>query len=117
MAAQLLALGLVTVPVAGTPVALSTVLPAPTVTDANQNAHAVIFQAKPGNTGKIYIGTSVMNKTTLAGVVLILAVPTNNVIPSGSLSVAFGANAICLADFYLDADTGGEGAIVSAIIA
>ena len=106
-------LGKVTVTTPGTPVRATSNQGTP---GAQVSCQAIAFQALSANTGKIYIGSSTMNKSTLAGVYFVLAVPTTNIVPSFSasqLSVA-GLNA---ADFYLDADNGTEGVIISYTVA
>jgi hypothetical protein len=118
VAAQLLALGPLTVPTPGVPVPFSSILPsAPSTFDVNNNVHACIMEAISSNAAKVYIGMAGMNKTTLANVLMVLPVPTVNLIPTFSISVTQGANALDLADLYLDADNAGNGIIVSAIIA
>jgi hypothetical protein len=120
MAMQIVALGPVTTVTAGTPVQVSPALvalfPDPK-TDVNHNVHAVVFAAVPSNTGKVYIGTKGMNKGTLVGVLMVLMVPTTNLLPTFSISLTLGANAVSLDDLYIDSDTSGQGALVSALIA
>lgn len=79
--------------------------------------HGVLAQACPANTGKVYIGLSNMNKTSLAQVIAVLAIPTDNTIPSFTAALTLSPNAVNLADLYLDADVIGEGALVSVLIA
>lgn len=118
MAAQLVALGPVTVGAPGTPVGVQTVLPTPPSSiDVNNNVHSCIIEALSGNTGKVYIGLKGMNKSSLAGVLMVLPVPTANSIPTFSMSITFGANAIDLADLYIDADIGTNGVLVTALVA
>ena len=107
-------LGKVTVPVPGTPVRLTINRPVPTDRYA---CHAILVQAVFNNTGRVYVGTSAMNKATLANVHAQLAIPTANQIPSFSAALTIAPNAIQAQDIFLDADVAGEGAIVTALIA
>jgi len=107
-------LGKVTVTTPGTPVRLTLNQSDPT---ARYAVHAYMVQALSSNTGKIYIGSASMNKTTLAGVYAYLPVPTASLAPAFSASVALAAANFMMNEIYLDADVGSEGAIVSAIIA
>lgn len=112
MACQLVSLGRTLVMVAGTPqrvVAPVSLNPA--------TVHAVVIQVLPSNTGKVYVGVSGLNKTTLAGVLSVLAVPTANMLPAFSISITHAANAIPVTDLYIDVDTGGEGVLISALVA
>lgn len=118
MAAQLLALGQITTVVAGTPVPISPGLPAaPVGQSANLNVHAIIFSAIPTNTAKVYIGLSNMVKGTGVGVLMVLPIPTVNLIPTFSISLTMGPNAINAGDLFIDSDTSGQGCLVSAILA
>jgi hypothetical protein len=120
MAMQIVPLGLVATVTAGTPVPVSPALvalfPDPK-SDVNHNVHSILFVADPANTGKVYIGVKGMNKGTRAGVLMPLAVPTTNLIPTFSVSLTMGANGVSLDDFYIDSDTSGQGALVSVLIA
>lgn len=111
MAVQLASLGLTTVTTAGTPV--SVVVPA---SIRPPSCHAFIITARPANTGKIFIGLSGLNKTTFAGVLAILPIPTVNDLPTFSASLSGPANALSLDDLYLDADVSGDGVIIAAIV-
>ena len=113
-------IGPITVPAAGTPVRVTNSI----ATDAHGlnpdparfSCHAALFQARPSNTGKVYIGLATMSKSTLAGVAAVLAVPTANVIPSFSMALTLSPAGIDLSDLYLDADTNGEGILLSVLI-
>lgn len=98
-------LGKVVVPTPGTPVPINASIVA--------TASILYIQAIPGLTSKIYVGSQSMNKATLAGVFRILW-PN----PSGGISDQFlltdetGLDGLRLAEYYLDADVAGEGALV-----
>jgi hypothetical protein len=99
-------LGRINVPVPGTPVPLTT---NPAIT-----ASKLFVQVVPGLTGKMYLGTPTMAKTTLSGVARVLSPNA-----SGGFSEGFflesqdGADSIRLKDYALDADVAGEGLLVT----
>jgi hypothetical protein len=119
MAAALFATGKVLVPVAGTPVRapVPLVVSGPLLDAGLTTVHAFIIQALSTNTGKIYIGLSTLNKATLAGILIVLPVPTANLIPTFSASLTAGANALSLTDLWIDADNSGEGVTISGVVA
>ena len=108
----LLPLGKVTVVTAGTPEQVTKNLSAP---NARFFCHSLLIETLPTNTGKIWFGVAGMNKSTYAGVVAVLPIPTANVLPSfsGTLNIAYDAFDLSL--YYLDADISGEGVIVTAL--
>lgn len=112
MSALLKGLGKTTVTTPGTPVQVSV----PSVINP-PSCHACIIEALFGNTGKVYVGTSGLTKSTLADVLVVLPIPTSNLIPTFSISIVSGANALHLRDLWIDADVAGEGVIVSAVVA
>lgn len=112
MAALFVSLGRILVPVAGTP----RQLPVPAAINP-PSCHAVIIESLSGNTGKVYIGVAGLNKTTLDGCLIVLPIPTANTLPTFSIALAAGANAIRLSDLWFDVDVGGDGVLVSALIA
>jgi|SRR5580698_69228 hypothetical protein len=99
-------LGRVNVAVPGTPVPLTT---NPAIT-----ASKVFVQVIPGLTGKTYLGSTLLNKATLAGVARILW-PNSG----GGFSENFflesqdGTDSIRLKDYAIDADVAGEGLLVT----
>lgn len=112
MAAKFVALGATTVPTGGTPVGLSipTSLTPP-------KAHSLLLQPLPTNTGRVYLGTVGLNRTTLAAVLAILPVPTANALPAFTASLAVAANALALEDLYVDVEVNGEGVFGSVLVA
>ena len=98
--------GRVNVTTPGTPVPLST--------DMTLTASKLFFQVIPGLTGKTYIGSPTMAKSSLNGVARILWPNA-----SGGFSEWFkvesqdGANSIRLAEYAVDADVSGEGLLVT----
>jgi hypothetical protein len=99
-------LGRTNQPTPGTPIPLST--------DPTKRAAKIFFQVVPGLTGKAYIGTPGMNKTTLAGVARVLAPnPTSGISDQYILSTENGLDELNLSDYAIDLDVTGEGLLVS----
>src|SRR5512146_2093733 len=73
--------------------------------------HSFLIEVLPTNTGRTYVGSATMNRTTLVGVYAVLAVPTSNLLPT------FTANHFNLADVYITTDTQGEGVLASYVVA
>ncbi len=102
----LTSLGRVNQTAPGTPVPLST--------SSTLRVSKLFIQMVPGLTGKAYLGSRAMNKTTLAGVTRILA-PN----PSGTISDQFvleaddSTDTINLAEYAIDLDVAGEGVLVT----
>lgn len=107
-------IGPVTVPVPGTPVLSTAAIPSPQ-TPARYTCHAALFQARSLNTGKVYIGSATMVKATLAGVIAVLAIPSDSSIPSFSIALTLAPAGITLSDLYIDADVAGEGVLLSTL--
>ena len=103
-------LGYVKVAAAGTPVQVTSGLAQPSNRIAGQT---LMVQAIPGNSGKIFLGFANMVKATGVGVLAVLPIPTLNILPSTQISLPMLPAGLNIADFYLDADVNGEGAIVS----
>lgn len=101
----------VTVSAAGTPVAVA----ANYWNTKQTSIHGILIQALPGNTGKVYIGSDAMDKSTMANVYAVLPVPTTNFVPSFSAALTIAPNALKLSDFYIDVDVNNEGALVSVL--
>ncbi len=114
-------LGPIAVSVPGVPVRLSATV---ATADANGFAntphhftcHAVLLQALPTNTGRVYIGTQAMNRSTLAGVAAVLAIPTDNSLPSFSIAHTLAPAGVDLAELYVDADVATEGVLATLLI-
>jgi hypothetical protein len=106
------ALGKVTA-TAGTPVRITN---NETTPSARKACHAIMIEALPANTGKVFImDRSTGVKATFVGVICVLAVPTTNFVPTFTVGFSGAANPINAADFYIDVDTTGEGAIISVL--
>lgn len=102
----LTSLGRVNVAHPGTPVALST--------NPKLRASRVLVQAVPGSTGKGYLGTAQMNKSTLAGVTYIFAPnPSGSISDSYEIAAEDGTDGIALAALAIDMDVANEGMLVS----
>lgn len=77
---------------------------------------SLLFEQWPGNTGKIYIcDRQAANKATGVGVLAVLAPPTSTGFPSAGIGVPTAPAALNAADFWLDAEISGEGALVSVV--
>lgn len=108
-------LGKITVPAAGTPIRATA---NETTPEQRFAGHAVLFQAWPTNAGKIWVmARQTANKTTGAGVLAILAIPTANSIPSASASVTFAPVGFNVNEIWIDADTNGDGCLISVLLA
>lgn len=117
MAASMIGCGKTTVTAAGTPVPIA--IPATVsgpLTPGETTVHAVLIQALPGNTGKIYIGTVGLDKSALTKCLVVLPIPTVNLLPTFSISVTAAANAVSLADLVIDADQANDGVLVSVVV-
>ena len=110
---SMLSIGKVTVTTAGAIVRA-------TVNQANPAAQvscqSISIQALSSNAGKIYVGISTLNKSTLVGCLGILAVPTANGLPAYVVSSASIAG-VKAADFRLDSDNSGEGVLIGVFVA
>ena len=106
--------GKVTVTTSGTPVRLTVNNSNPALYDG---CHAFLVEQLPTNSGKLYIlDSQTGSKSTLTGVLAILPPPTTNILPVASITIADAPNALNAADYWLDADNSGEGALVSVVI-
>ncbi len=84
---------------------------------ANLRCHGFLFQALPGNLGKVYIGGPGLVRASLADVLAILAIPTTNLLPTFSAAVTISTNSLSLEGIYLDADFSNEGALCTILVA
>jgi hypothetical protein len=100
-------LGKVVVTTAGTLVRLTMNETAPA---ARYGCQALYIRGLAGNTGDVYIGTSVMVRSTLVGVYAIVPKGTSLTIDCSNAPAGFNA-----AELYLDADTNSDSALVSVV--
>lgn len=115
MAAELFGLGRTLVAVGGTPVQVA--VPADLVSRINPpSVHAIVVEALFGNTGKIFVGVAGLNRSTLVNCLVVLPIPTANLIPTFSISVAAGANPLYLPSLWIDADINNEGVLISCVL-
>jgi hypothetical protein len=98
-------LGKIAVPTPGTPVRVTS--------DASIRAHRIRFAVVIGETGRVFLGMAGMNKATGAGVV-------KEFWPTGAgggvadeLVLESATGELRPADYYVDANTAGEGVIVA----
>ena len=103
-------LAAITVLVAGTPQQLSL---------NSVNCNAIYFQPFSSNTGKIYVGRSNLNKSTLAGCLRVLLPPpaTPTFLDSWNPQGRTSMGPMDLSTVYVDADNSGDGVLVSYLIA
>ncbi len=100
------ALGRVNVATPGTLVALST--------DSTKHASKIFVQAVPGLTGKGYLGTAGMVRSTLVGVVRVLAPnSTSGFSENFMIESCDGADTLNLSQYFVDMDVANEGLLVS----
>ena len=112
---QVFSLGRITVAVPGTPIQVTV---NESVPDAHIGAHSLLIERDdPNDTGLIYIGRSAnMVRATLFDVVAILPVPTVGALPSISITLTPGHNALDMRDFWIDADVGTDSVLGSYLV-
>ena len=101
-------------PTAGTPKRATENLTTP---DRTEKVHGVLIQALPSNTGKVYIGKQTLNKTTFADVYAILPAASAGALPSFSAAITCSPNGVNVNDFWIDVETGGDGVLVTVLVA
>ncbi len=106
--------GRIVVPLAGTPVQLTSNLTNPT---QYKLVHALLIQPHPLNTGRVYIGIGPNFTKSGAGQIAWLAVPGTNVSPAFSETVSYAPNAVETTEIYIDVDNNGDSVIASGIVA
>ena len=81
------------------------------------NCNVAYFQALSTNTGKIYIGLSGLVKATLANVLRVLVPPPTTPLTLDSWNPQGITQApIDLSTIFLDADTSGQGLVISYLV-
>jgi len=118
MAASMIGCGKTTIPTPGVPVQV-VVPPAvagPLGALGETTVHAILIEVLAGNLGKVYIGTAGLNRGTLANVLVMLPIPTANLLPTFSISVTAAANALSLSDLWIDADNANDGVLLSVVV-
>jgi len=86
----------------------------PLSTDNTATASKLFFQAIPGLTGKTYVGSPGMTKSTLAGVARVLAPnPDSGFSENFYIESQDGEDSIQLSQYAIDADVAGEGLLVT----
>ena len=99
-------LGRINVTTPGTPI--------PLTTNQSTTASKLFVQSIPGLTGKTYLGSTALHKSTLAGVARVLAPnPTSGPSEYFFLESQDGTNSIRLAAYAIDADVAGEGLLIT----
>lgn len=105
--------GRLIVAVPGTLVQATSLEPDPT---KPLSCHAVLFQALPTNTGRVYVGTWQLERAALANCFAWLPIPTVNQAPSFSVALTIAPNALKLNDYWIDADVAGDGVIATILV-
>jgi len=112
---QAFSLGRITIATPGTVVRITVNEVDPTL---HLGAHSLLVERDdPNDTGLIYIGRSEnMVRATLFDVIAILPVPTVGALPSISITLTPGHNALDMRDFYIDADVGTDSVLCSFLV-
>lgn len=107
--------GRITVVSSGTPVRATVNESDPA---ARFSIHSLMFERDdPNDTGLVYIGNSeTMNISTLAGVIAILAIPTDNVLPVFTVTITQMPDGIMVEEFWVDADVSADSVLISGIV-
>lgn len=75
-----------------------------------------MFQALPANAGIVYVGLKGMVRATGVGVLAMIPKPANSLtgpFTSVSFAIPLAPAGLNAADFYVDVDTGNDGALVT----
>lgn len=104
--------GIITVASAGTPVAIFTADPSAPL--PKYKVAKIRITPVPGNTGKLYVGKSGMNKTTGAGVIDVLdKAPTAGPFDRFAVESQNDSNMLFPDEYFIDADSSSDGAYVA----
>ncbi|KKN18840.1 hypothetical protein LCGC14_0951810 [marine sediment metagenome] len=82
----------------------------------NLDAHSIMAEALQGNTGRVYIGSSAMVRATGVGVYAVIPIPTSNILPTFTATIAYAPAALLLNELFLDVDVDNEGVLVSYVV-
>ena len=82
----------------------------------NLDAHSIMAEALQGNTGRVYIGSSAMVRATGVGVYAVIPIPTSNIHPTFTATIAYAPAALTVNNLWLDVDADGEGVLVSYVV-
>jgi hypothetical protein len=83
--------------------------------NANLSCASIMIQTLSSSTGKIYVGTSALDTSTMNGVGAVLPPPTANSIPSFSMGNPTAQAAFNAADVWFDGDSTSDGIIASIV--
>jgi hypothetical protein len=113
-------LGRVLVAAAGTPVAATSNFTAGTPETVRVPTQSIMFQALPANAGVVYIGLKGFTKSGvgLTGELAILPKPVSastGPFTSASFSIPLAPAGLNANDLYVDADTNGDGVLVTVV--
>ena len=93
-------------PTSGNPISLGS-----NTAETSIACNSIFLQGLKANAGDVYIGASDLNRTTLAGVVCVIAAGQALSIGGGD-----GLNPLDVAGLYADVDTTGDAILVSIVI-
>ena len=82
----------------------------------NLDAHSIMAEALQGNTGRVYIGSADMVRATGVGVYAVIPIPTANILPTFTATIAYAPAALLLSELFLDVDVDNEGVLVSYVV-
>ena len=109
---MLIALGSTTVTSAGTPVPVATATNY-VAQGSELRVHAILIQALPTNTGKVYVGLKGLTKATYSQVLCVLPPPTTNMYPVFMVEMESVPNFYDICMVYIDVDVNGEGVLTT----
>ena len=113
MALKSLSTGFINIDAAGT---IQRVTAAETDPTVAIRCHSIRFEARAGNAGLIYVGNSALVVATGVGLFAQLAIPTDNITPSFTVTLVQSPNGFNLADFYVDASVTNDDVLVTYLV-
>ena len=107
-----ISLGAVRVTSPGTPVQLIVNVSTSVLNLAGTlSCYTIVMQPLSSNVGKVYVGNSVLSKTTLAGVHMFVPIPTANSLPFDAFRNETAQAGLNAAEMYIDADNANDGVV------
>lgn len=105
----MVALGKQTVVTAGVPIQVNA--------GTSMECNSIYFEQIASNGGSMYImDRSTGVKATFVGVCKVLLAPTSTSLPSFTVGVPASQNSLNVSDYWVDADTSGNGILVTALV-
>jgi len=78
--------------------------------------HSLFLQQRRANTGYVLIGDEEMDLTTGVGLKAVLAIPSDNSLPSATVGVTDAPNGFNAAEVWVDFTANGDKVLVSGVI-